>query len=67
MIKGGFKSSLDYAVSIAPAETRGKTSGPLLRKIGFTEISFIVLAGAGEFHERTRVSYVQKIVSMTRN
>jgi len=39
--------------SISAAETKGKTSRPLLREIEFAEISFIVLAVAVEFLERT--------------
>ncbi|KYN29465.1 hypothetical protein ALC57_01082 [Trachymyrmex cornetzi] len=50
--KGEIKSSLANAVEYQ-AEAKGKTSRPLLREIGFAEISFIVLAVAVEFLERT--------------
>lgn len=48
----GIKSWLDYAVEHRRRK-RKERHRPLLREIGFAEISFIVLADAREFHERT--------------
>lgn len=47
------KSSLDYAIEHRRRKRKKRHPRPLLREIGFAEISFIVLAVAVEFLERT--------------
>ncbi|KYN39782.1 hypothetical protein ALC56_05827 [Trachymyrmex septentrionalis] len=60
------KSSLDYAVEYQRRKRKERHPRPLLREIGFAEISFTVLAVTVEFLERTGPA-AQKIVSMTPN